>query len=215
MKRNLLFVLVASFFALSSCTKQEDANLIKYGNAGYIKGTIVGTSKNGEKLNESFNFINTLPENKYASTVEDDTLVSYIGNTPIKTLIKKFTISLMSEKQGSMSLNIVVQGSSVLTTQFNPNVYENSATFQLVYYKELSSGSLLKYSVTDDNIKSDPSTGAFDSNNVIFTNFKYNETTGLVSGDFSIVVTQIGTSNLAKEATLKGSFSSKVYKLVY
>jgi len=209
----ILAIAIAGTFALSSCSKKDD-NDLTYGSNGSIKGTIKGISQDGQTLDESFSFSDVLPTAKYSNTVEDDTITSTLSGTSIRTAVKDIHFSLMSENVGSMSFDLIVQGTSVLTSQFNSSVYSHQASFNLNFTKDLGSGKVLSYTASNYYIKRDPLTENFNPNNVTFTDFKYDETSGNVSGNYSIIVTEVGANSLSHDATIAGSFSTKVYKKV-
>jgi len=197
MKKNLLFILVASFIGFTSCTKTEDASIMKYENSGFISGTIKGLSADSVSLNENFKFTSIIKNdylNKYSNTVSSVTI--NVGETLYPAY--KFNISRMIDGVGSMNFTFYTfdNSSQVLTGLF----YNNIASFNLSYYKELGNGTVLNYNVNQSNLQGNSLSVA-----IMFPEFNYNEKTGLVSGTYSIGV--------SKKTTIVGSFSTTVYKI--
>ncbi len=201
----------ASVFALSSCSKKDDADYYEYEGSASISGTLIGTSVEGQALNESFSFSRLGNNSKYYNTVTNDTLYSYNQSTgkQIKTPGKRFYITAFSENEGSMTLRFFADGNTVVITEYN---YYNVFDFDFV--KQLTGNQILSFGVDGGDIKTQTGTGDFVADNVKITNFSYDETSGEVSGDFSFVVAIADKNDVKKESTIKGSFSATCYKFV-
>ncbi len=204
-------VAFAGVFALSSCSKKDDADYYKYEGAASISGTLVGMSYDGQAMNESFSFSRLGYSSKYENTVTNDTLYSVNPTTykQIKTPGKRFSITAFSENEGSMSLHFFADGNTVVITEYN---YYN--VFQFDFVKQLTGNQILNFGVDGGDIKTQTGTGDFVADNVKITNFSYDETSGEVSGDFTFVVAIADKNDVKRESTLKGSFSATCYKII-
>ena len=217
----LAILAFASALALTACSKKEDSNIMKYSNPSTIEGTIIGTSIDGQALDESFSFSKS--DGKYSCYVYNVTLISSTGNTPGS----HFTISALNEDGGSMKLEFFADGTSPVITEStvtgsarytntntNTEYYSNNNTFDLTYIKNIKDNQILEYQVSSNYIKKETGTNKYVTNNAQITAFTYNTTSGKVTGSYYFLVTKVDRKNIKHDATIKGTFSATVYKAV-
>jgi len=206
----VLSVIAVSALLFTSCSKKKDANAIDYINSGSISGTLIGTSTDGQVLNESFNFTDLMPGEQYSCTADTSTMSSYNTNTgaQMKTPITTFSIHrYSSDALNEMKLSFVIDNSNIVLAT-------TMASFSLDYSKQLTNGSYLQYFVDQSDIKKDLTTGQIIPSNFTITNFSYDKSSGLVSGDYNIMVYTVNSKNTSESAVIKGSFSVNVYSSV-
>lgn len=199
MKKLLLLTVAAISLFFASCTK-EDENIVKYKSSGFIKGTIKGEDKKGNYIDETFNY--TQYFEKYGDKVYETE--EYVNGVKVKG--DYVNISRQNDDVGRAYLSFFVVDNKIYLKNYK------YPTISLKYNKLLINNNLLEYNSNEADLQNDNP----EKDIIVDSNFKYDKTTGNVSGKITFKKVSVENDNnttIKHNITYVVEFSTKVYRV--